>query len=206
LGRQATADRRCRRPCGCARSGPPETRSPQTAWKLYASAWSQITGLLGGYAAPSDWADWLRRLNDRGASPEAVEAAHRAADEWDLRDYERDPQLVEALREELTRDRDENAQVVLVESLPFLTGFFLPPTGPSSRFRDIYEHLLDLLFLQDRYSDQELDITLNLVDAILQIGTTANDYRLLTGELHGVWQTVRSIAKLDWALDALQLR
>jgi hypothetical protein len=175
------------------------------AWKLYASAWSQITGLLGGDAAPSDWADWVRRLNDRGAWPEAVEIAHRAADEWDPRDYERDPGLVEALHEELTRDRDENAQAVLVDSLPLLTGFFLPPTGPSSRFRGIYEHLLDLLFLQDRYSDQELDITLDLVDAILRIGATANDYHLLTGELHSVWQTVRSIAKLDWALDVLQL-
>lgn len=175
------------------------------AWKLYASAWSQITGLLGGGAAPSEWADWVRRLNDRGAWPEAVEVATRAADEWDVRDYERDPRLVEALCEELTRDRDENAQALLVDSLPLLTGFFLPPTGPSGRFRGIYEHLLDLLFLQDRYSDQELDITLDLVDAILQIGATANDYRLLTGELHGVWQTVRSIAKLDWALDMLQL-
>lgn len=156
----------------------------------------------GGEAAPSDWEAWLEILIADPAWPHALEAAQSAVGGWSIKPYRSDPSRSRRLAERL---QAVSAEVVstLRFALPHIARFFLPDGVGESVFVPIYQSILLVLAVDEKFGGEDWPLAQNLGNGILETGPSAAVYSEAVEALTAIWQSRGEVARLDWALDTL---
>lgn len=155
---------------------------------------------------PSDWNQWLNRLNQRGHWKNALEFVATASSEWDTETFLSRPGTAERLYELLDYPRDGKEEETLIDALPHLLAFLQHDTlWPRRELQKVYHLLLDLLVFNTRGGDDELTMINELAAALLSLGLDEAPYLELLSYARSLWQDYASPGKLDWLLDLLDL-
>ncbi len=155
---------------------------------------------------PSDWSQWLSRLNQRGHWKEALRIAVNGSVEWDADAFLSQPGMAQRLDELLEHTRDDQAEKTLADALPHLLAFLQrDTTWPRRELRNVYQLLLDLLVMSSEGSDDELTLFNELASAILALGPNEKTYVELMAYARQLWRQYSAPGKLDWLLDFLDL-
>jgi hypothetical protein len=170
-------------------------------------AWDELQRLLGpdGAPPPADWEEWLNRLDVNPEWSRLLPIARQAAFDWSLADYIHAPQRVRLLSDRLLANRSDQAQETLSLALPNLLVFFLANGQGAPVFLPIYQNLLFLLGVSERFSVEDWTTTQTLLLAILDAGADEQVYDETVGALTEVWVKFGSPVRFDWALDTLDL-
>ena len=157
-------------------------------------AWDELQRLLGpdGAPPPADWEEWLNRLDVNPDWSRLLPIARQAAFDWSLANYIHAPQRVRLLSDGLLANRSEQAQETLRLALPNLLGFFLENGQGAPAFLPIYQNLLFLLGVSERFSAEDWTTTQTLLLAILDAGADEQVYHETVGALREVWIKFRS--------------
>jgi len=170
--------------------------------KLSAPYWDQLLeGVLDlGDAAsglPSDWTTWIERLRDDPSFVSAREVAKKGAVEWSGDEY--GDAAIQHISD-VVLDIPDASSRLLVQSVPHLLEAF-----PTDRARKahipLYMGMLQHLAFDDAPSGQELAVALDLVEAMLRLGTVREQYGDLIDLCRELWSTCASPAYVDWAVD-----
>ena len=155
-----------------------------------------LSRLVAGNTTPArDWLEWAHLFSDPELAPSAPELARVGSGEWsDLTDVQMS-EFANSLEE-----IPDHAGDYLLQAVPSLLEAF-PPGHAKPVQRDLYTVLLQRLALDPGTSAEHLETTLDLLDAILTLGTNPATYRDLTDVCQLTWEKAASPAALDWAID-----
>lgn len=156
----------------------------------------------GGQAAPSDWEAWLDVLSAEPSWTQALVIAQSAVEEWAINPYRSDPSRSRRLADRLQTVSAE-VSPTLRFALPHVARFFLPDSVGDSAFVPIYQSILLLLAVDEKFGGEDWLLAQNLGTAILDTGPSTAVYSEAVDSLTAIWQSRGEIARLDWALDTL---
>jgi hypothetical protein len=154
---------------------------------------------------PRDWLEWFTRLEERG-DLDLEQIAVRGAAEWDP-DRVR-PAEAARLADYLTRAWPPAALETLWLALPHLVAF-LHRAGAPHPYRPVHLALLDLLAIEGRCGQSDLEMIADLVRVVFDGGFDVpgerQQYEQVVTQLGDVWERVRSARFLPWLLDVVEL-
>ena len=155
---------------------------------------------------PSDWCQWLERLNRFGYWKRALEIAEEGANEWEVESFLSQPGITEKLCEQLNVTRDEQAEKLLLEALPHLL-FYLQKDErwPRRALLPLYKIILDLLIISGHGGEDDLNLVNELTSVLLSLGLSENEYKELVDNARDLWDRYKSLVTLNWILDFLDL-
>jgi hypothetical protein len=125
-------------------------------------------------SVPGDWIEFFDRLAQDGTWPGAISVARDGALEWDPGVLANDPSLCKQLSTALDRARSTDPDT-LRESLPHLLAFLDRIDEPSTRFAELYEHLL-IELVTGTVTRSDLETTRGVVEVLLQISGDTGEY------------------------------
>jgi hypothetical protein len=151
---------------------------------------------------PKDWSEWLQCLSDEAFVNAAI-VAREGAVEW--RTHElfgaqqagnlADQLLQVGFAEGRGKDR-------LIESLPSLVRWVKEdPAYPRPPLRGVYEALLLMFALLERRDSSARAAASDLLDAILEVGSTADEYRRLLKDFESLIDEGAGESSTYWLID-----
>jgi hypothetical protein len=155
-----------------------------------------------GQAAPSDWEAWLDVLAAEPSWAQALAVAQSAVGDWPIKPYRSNPSRSRRLAERLQTVSPE-VTPTLRFALPHVAGFFLPDSVGESAFVPIYQSILLVLAVDEKFGGEDWPLAQNLGTAILETGPSAAVYAEAVDALTAIWLSRGEISRLDWALDEL---
>jgi len=190
----------------------PEEQKTVLGSKVFRRIWEDLLEICESVqdvpapeAIPSDWTEWLDKLNQSGAGSADLRIVEQGATEWDADTFKHNPELVQRMADLLLKKRDRAAIEILHNALPYMIGFFMPEGNPEPTFKHIYQSLLMLLCLDKQIGSSDLIALLDLAAALLDIGISEQEYSELLSELEEAWSRIESPRFIYWILDALDL-
>ena len=142
-----------------------------------------------------DWLEWADLLSEPDRVASAPDLARVGSTEWsDLTDVQ-----MSEFAHSLGRIPDSAADYLL-QAIPSLLEAF-PPGRARPAQRDLYTVLLQRLAIDDGTSAEHLEATLDLLNAILTLGTNPSNYGDLIDLCELTWEKAASPAAVDWAID-----
>ena len=155
-----------------------------------------LMGLMAGNSAPArDWLEWADLFSDLDRAPSAPDLARVGSAEWsDLTDVQ-----MSEFAKSLEGIPDSSADY-LIQAIPSLLEAF-PPGRARPAQRDLYTVLLQRLAIDPGNSTEQRETTLDLLDAILTLGTNPASYGDLIDYCQFTWEKAVSPAAVDWAID-----
>lgn len=156
----------------------------------------RLTGLVSGNTIPAhNWLEWAALFSDRDQAASAPELARVGSSEWS--------NLTETQISEFANSLEEipdSATAYLLQSIPSLVEAF-PPAEARPSQRQLYVVLLERLAIDPGTSAEQREATLDLLDAILTLGTDPTGYSDLVDSCRLTWDKAASPAAVDWAID-----
>ena len=141
------------------------------------------------------WMEWVDLFSDSKRASEAPDIVRVASTEWsDLTDVQ--------MRDFATSlaGIPDSAADYLLQSIPsILEAFPLERARPAQR--DLYAALLQRLAFDSGTSSKQLETTLDLLDAVLTLGTEPATYGDLVDVCELTWDKAASPVAVDWAID-----
>ena len=183
----------------------PEERSQVLKLRSRLRTWQEVEELLASHSGrpPGDWEAWLGVVDQNPTWQQALEVAHQGVSEWALKPYETDPSRLSKLAKELLSDRPESAALKVRSAIPHIAQFFFDDGAEDPVFLPIYQSLLWLLAVDQRFGGQDWGMAQNLGLAILNAGASASEYQEALELLTEIWSQRGDVLHLDWALDTL---
>jgi len=176
--------------------------------KWYAAPWAHITEALAGGAGallgepPSTWSEWFQRVVAREAIPNAIQIAERAVVEWSVEQFsEEDSNVVAQL---LNREMAPPVLRQVKDALPYFLQF-LDRANERARYRQLLDDLTVFLLADDDLGIADVQVIVELVGTLLEIGMSARRYRQLIGDLRDLWDRVASPASFDAGIDMIDV-
>lgn len=146
---------------------------------------------------PSNWIEWLERVNADPSFTSARDVAALGETEWTTAAYD-DAALGRVA--ELIRSVPASSVENLVRSVAHLLGAF-PAERARAAHGPIYLALLQHLAFDSRVSPQELASAHGIIDLVLERGLDAAGYRDLVDLCGLLWDLAASPSAVDWASD-----
>jgi hypothetical protein len=169
---------------------------------LFEGVIADVQRLAAGQAdLPADWMDWTHRVIEDPGFTSAREVAERGESEWST-DQLTDDEIAEFA--DALGDVPEASAELLVQAVPAILRAF-PPERAARPHIAIYFQLLQRLGFRSHVSQQELETAETLVEVILQLGPTEQQYVELLELCELLWILAASPSAVDWALDVFHL-
>jgi hypothetical protein len=150
------------------------------------------------------WEQWLDKLQSDPAWSQAAEIARAGATDWSWDDFQHDPARIIRLAARLQEVAPSNTLTVRFV-LPSIAAFFLRADEPTPAFMPLWESVLFMLAVDRQFGGADWALTQALTAAILETGPTAASYADMVEGLRTIWDTRGEPARLDWALDHLDV-
>ncbi len=156
-------------------------------------------------AVPTNWQEWLLKLNKEPNWEQALDVARQGATEWDVSSLLNQQGAVKQFIQ-LQENIFSQAESVLHNALPHLLGFFQKDEYfPRSDFLPIYRSLLELLVLSTEGSDADLSLFNDLLIVLLKLGVNKEKYTEIVGYGWELWKRFDSPKNVDWILDLIDI-
>lgn len=156
-------------------------------------------------AVPTNWLEWLSKLDKEPSWERALDVARQAASEWDVASLLTEPGAVKQFAQ-LQEQVFSKAESVLHNALPYLLAFFQKDEQwPRQEFLAVYSLLLELLVLSTEGGDADLVLFNELAIALLTLGVDAAKYIEIVDYSLELWNRFASPKKVDWVLDFLDV-
>ncbi len=159
----------------------------------------------GGANVPTSWTQWLERAADP-AFTAALDLARLGAEEWRIAGAAADPIEVAAFLDGLDKAQAEPiAAERTAQALPyFVAALRRDPAFPNPAVALVYASLLTLLALGSSRGASVYGSSLVLVDALLSVGTDAQQYRALVSDVDEIAGEGFGIGMVYWALELVE--
>jgi hypothetical protein len=174
--------------------------------RWYRDQWNAIRNQSGADESedlPTDWASWLRWVDQGADTGRAVRVAREGADQWNVADLSKDPGRINELVDLLGNNREGQALEIVRLALPHILMSLRRSNDPA--LRPVHEAMFLLLAYDSLHSAGDLQVLLDLLEEFLAAGVDADKYRYFVSALIDVWRAVDSPRYIDWALDALEV-
>ncbi len=158
-----------------------------------------------GATVPTSWTSWLDRIADPSFA-NALELARLGADEWLIAGEAADPAKVATLLASLEETHNnELAKERSTQALPYLVAALRrDPLFPNPALRVIYSGLLTLLALGPSRGAPVYDSSIILVDALLEVGIDARQYRDLVSDITEIAGDGFGVRMVYWLLEVVE--
>lgn len=151
-------------------------RQELMARPVFRAVWSEIEGRLGTLRPPTNWTEWLVRLNDQHFDPTAY--ARRAASEWRLPNADVDPALLAKLANAIDEVPEGLASDRLNQSLPYIVEWArADPQWPRPALCPVYLALMTRIALSTRHGGAMIKSAAVLLESALRCGLSNAEYR-----------------------------
>jgi hypothetical protein len=156
-------------------------------------------------AIPTSWITWLGRIADPSFT-NALELARLGADEWPIAGQVTDPANISALLTTLERaNNDELAKERSTQALPYLVASLRRDTlFPNPALRTFYSGLLTLFALGPSRGAPVYDSSITLVEALLEVGVDARQYRDLASDITEIAGDGFGVKMVYWLLEVVE--
>ena len=155
-----------------------------------------LSRLVAGNTTPArDWLEWADLFSDEELAASAPDLARVGSGEWS--------DLTHVQMSEFAKSLEaipDSAAAYLLQAIPSLLEAF-PPGHARPAQRDLYAVLLQRLAFDPGTSAKHLETTLDLLDAILTLGTNPATYGDLIDLCQVTWDKAASPTAVDWAID-----
>lgn len=143
---------------------------------VFRAVWAEIEGRLGTLRPPTNWTEWLARLDDENFDPTAY--ARRAASEWRLPKADVDPALFANLASAIDAAPEGLASERLSQSLPYIVEWATSdPQWPRPALCSVYLALLIRIALSARHGGAMIKSAAVLLESALRCGLSKAEYR-----------------------------
>lgn len=159
-----------------------------------------------GYSSvPTSWPMWLAKISEPTFT-NALALARLGAEEWlivdDTQDLTSATEFLSALNRAHT---DPLAAERTTQALPYLVvALQRDPLFPNLVLAPIYSSILTLLALGTARGSQVFDSSLILVDGLLTVGVSANQYRELAADIDEIAGEGFGVRMVYWALEIVE--
>jgi len=154
---------------------------------------------------PTDWVDWLERLQRHGPWPKAAEAARAGVREWATEAIHDDPATQERFVGLLGSSHEPQTAAVLRNCLPQLLEAFLRGGAADCRLKSVYWKLLELFVFDSESGIASTAAIVELTGAILACGLTAGEFRELVEWLALAADRFRAPVQFERAVQLLDV-
>lgn len=171
----------------------------------FRSALRALESEAGGADVPTSWTQWLARAADP-AFTAALDLARLGADEWPVAGAATDPVDVAAFLDSLNKAQaDPIAAERTAQALPyFVAALRQDPAFPNPAVALVYASLLTLLALGSTRGASVYESSLVLVDALLSVGTDAQQYRELVSDVDEIAGEGFGAGMVYWTLELVE--
>lgn len=154
---------------------------------------------------PFDWLSWLDTL-PYYSPMKNFHLAEKGASEWSIVTMlEPDYPLMEFKNKLLECYDDEHKKESLYYAFPHLLKFFQKDEGwPRREFHTVYFTMLEMLSFHDRKGEVELALFQELIEAMLQVGVTSEQYNEILEMWKFTWGEMASNNTLAMAFDVIE--
>ena len=153
----------------------------------------------------SDWLGWADFVSRNPTDKSAISILKESAPKWAISDYINNADGAKKLATVLG-NADANAVEVYREALPILVDFFLDQIDKPIRvFSPIYSISVKILGWSGSVSSDELDIVSSLLQSLLQVGLSSEEYLDSVEYVKEIFSVNNSPVHLDWALNISEL-
>lgn len=151
------------------------------------------------------WVVWAEHvLANPHTAPSVVELQELAA-KWSIDDYAADTQLCETFAH-LIGKASGDAENVFRDAFSVLVDFFTEGGfGARRAFKAIYSNLIKVLGWSGSLSSDELEIGMQLMQALLTTGPSAHEYSEALADIQEILKANASPAHFDWGLNIAEL-
>ena len=158
--------------------------------------WAKLQQILEREEGPGDWNSWLEY---RGDPRKAFERLTDAVEQWNVADYQNNPERVRRIAEAI-QNTPEPGTVKM--AAPYLVEFFIPDGTGRSEFQEIYLNLITLIVLGNcDPADGDWGIVEVVAKGIFYSDPPRGRYRETLEALTVFWEERGQYPHLDWALD-----
>ncbi len=181
-----------------------QSRVISRAWQDLTLAYAPSATEPEARQVPTSWLAWLDALNADANSKHLAEIARLESDTWGVDAVLDASDGVEAILQGLSRTRTPEQERILQSVLPLLYRDMESADGSRrTPLAPVFEALHTILLLADRFSDADLDFHNDLVRSLLSLGQAA--LARLSSDGAELWNRIQSPARLEWALDLLEI-
>jgi hypothetical protein len=183
-------------------------RDALTSSKWYAVPWVHITESLSGppdlftAETPGSWTDWFQQIVEGPAVANAIHIAERGVVEWSAEEFSAEDG--HAVAQLLGQEMAPQAMRTVKDALPHFLQF-IDRTDEPARHRELLDDMTVLLLSEEEAGVADVQVIVNLVGSLLEMGVSAARYRQLVGDFCDLWERIDSPAHLDAAIDMLDV-
>lgn len=151
------------------------------------------------------WIKWAQNVG-RGENREsAIAILKESVVKWSVEEYTNDAKSC-LFFAQLIGNAPREVETIFREAFPFLVEFFIErPNQVYRSFIPIYSTLLKVIGWSGAVSADELEIAVSLIDSILKVGPSLEEYRECAEDLKEIVCANNSLIHLDWALNVTEL-
>ncbi len=147
------------------------------------------------------WMAWAQQLSGGFDLAGAEQAVQRAVTNWDTRGF-RTTSVSSLPFAEMVGNLSGDAAALARRSVPQIFKAFFPLDVPATQgSKPIASLLFTMIAIGDTLSAPDLEIISQLVDILIGLGLSNEEYLTLVADLEDVQDRVRSYAHLPWSLD-----
>jgi hypothetical protein len=152
---------------------------------------------------PTNWTEWIERVNEEPGWVGALDFARRGAREWKIEDLLSTSGAVESLISVLTKT---GGGATLQNALPYLVSFLeTDPVWPRPEFKDLYKTILALLAIGSEGSEDDIRVYIDIAQNVIALGIDSNTYRLMMSDLQHLLTTFATPSRIMWGIEALEM-
>ena len=151
------------------------------------------------------WIEWARCVNRGIIHTESNMILQNHALNWSVESFKYDNQLIEELSDIIGNSTDD-VEIIFREAYPkLLDAFVLKQSEPVRNFKPLLFQLFTLMVMMEGISADELELVRELVNTLLTIGLSSDEYSELVENLSEILESNFSVLTLAWTLDITEI-
>lgn len=148
-----------------------------------------------------DWANWVLKGAELKVSEDI---AQKGLMEWQVEEFIKNPLLIKTLSD-LLSSGEGLAKKCFQQAFPYIYEFFSKIKFDKSLFKPLYLNLLMLLAIEESVNQDVLNLAMQLIQTLLDIGLIKKEYEELLTDVSALWANCSSFKYLEWGIDVSEI-
>jgi hypothetical protein len=153
----------------------------------------------------SGWLEWAHWITSGASIRDSERVVEKYSETWSVSDLSEIPGALEEFAN-LVGNAESEPEMVFRGSFPTLfRAFVIDVDEPKTELKAIHKNLLFLLATSESLSRNDLELSTLLLNSILTMGTSTEEYKDLIDQLLHMLNLHGSFSTLEWALDVAEI-